>query len=100
MRPEGPWSKPLIVYKCPETDKKIFQYGAKAHPELATRDGQLIATYCRNIGSLADHMARPEDLLPASDRSATALAGKAIIAAAAILLISPCVILLRKCNEE
>ncbi len=64
MRPEGPWSKPLIVYKCPETDKKIFQYGAKAHPELAERDGQLIVTYCRNIGSLAEHVKRPEIYFP------------------------------------
>lgn len=64
MKPEGPWSKPIIVYKCPETDKKIFQYGAKAHPELAERDGQLIVTYCRNIGSLADHVNRPEIYFP------------------------------------
>lgn len=64
MRPEGPWSKPLVVYKCPETDKKIFQYGAKAHPELAERDGQLIVTYCRNIGSLADHVNRPDIYFP------------------------------------
>jgi hypothetical protein len=64
MRPEGPWSKPLIVYKCPETDKKIFQYGAKAHPELAERDGQLILTYCRNIGSLSEHVKRPEVYFP------------------------------------
>jgi hypothetical protein len=64
LRPEGPWSKPLIVYKCPETDKKIFQYGAKAHPELAERDGQLIVTYCRNIGALAEHVRRPEIYFP------------------------------------
>ena len=64
MRPEGPWSKPLIVYKCPETDKKIFQYGAKAHPELAERDGQLVITYCRNIGSLTEHVRRPEIYFP------------------------------------
>jgi hypothetical protein len=64
MRPEGPWSRPLIVYKCPETDKKIFEYGAKAHPELAERDGQLIVTYCRNIGSLAEHVKRPEIYFP------------------------------------
>jgi hypothetical protein len=64
LRPEGPWSKPLIVYKCPETDKKIFQYGAKAHPELAERDGELIVTYCRNIGSLAEHVQRPEIYFP------------------------------------
>lgn len=64
MRPEGPWSNPLIVYKCPEIDKKIFQYGAKAHPELAELDGQLIVTYCRNIGSLAEHVQRPEIYFP------------------------------------
>jgi Domain of unknown function (DUF4185) len=64
MRPEGPWSKPLVVYQCPEKDKKIFQYGAKAHAELAEREGQLIVTYCRNIGSLAEHVNRPEIYFP------------------------------------
>jgi len=64
MRPEGPWSKALVVYKCPETDKKIFQYGAKAHPELGQRDGQLILTYCRNIGALSEHVNRPEIYFP------------------------------------
>ncbi len=64
MTPEGPWSKSLKIYQCPEMDKKIFQYGAKNHPELTTRDGQLIITYCRNIGSLADHIRRPDVYFP------------------------------------
>ena len=32
--PWGPWSAPAVLYECPETgrDKKLFCYGAKAHP--------------------------------------------------------------------
>ena len=42
----------------------MFFYGAKAHPDLAERNRQMIITYCRNIGSLADHMSRPEVYVP------------------------------------
>src|SRR5262249_52705631 len=37
--PEGPWSKPLRLYHCPEADKKVFTYAGKFHPELSARDG-------------------------------------------------------------
>ncbi len=60
--PEGPWSKPLRVYRCPE--EKLMLYGAKAHAALAERDGQLIITYCRNTGSLKEHVERPEIYFP------------------------------------
>jgi hypothetical protein len=63
-RPEGPWSKPLLVFHCPETDKTIFTYAGKFHPELPTKDGQLIMTYCRNIGDLAEHIRQPDVYVP------------------------------------
>jgi hypothetical protein len=59
-RPEGPWSRPLRVYRCPEADGKLLLYGAKAHPELTDRDGQLILTYCRNVGALTEHVRQPD----------------------------------------
>ncbi len=64
LRPAGPWSDAVLVYRCPETDDKIFQYGAKAHAELSSGEGRCIVTYCRNIGSLSDHVSRPEIYLP------------------------------------
>jgi hypothetical protein len=63
-RPEGPWSRPVRLYRCPEVTDKLLLYGAKAHPELATADGQLILTYCRNIGSLTEHVRRPDIYVP------------------------------------
>ena len=47
--PWGPWSASTLVYKCPEAswDKKIFCYGAKAHPELAKAD-ELVISYVAN----------------------------------------------------
>lgn len=63
-RPEGPWSLPLKVYHCPEADSGLLLYGAKAHPELATRYGQLIITYCRNTGSLEKDLSQPEVYFP------------------------------------
>lgn len=56
LKPEGPWSAPLSVYKCPEDRKKLFVYAAKAHPELAKKPGELILTYCRNTKFFADQV--------------------------------------------
>jgi hypothetical protein len=64
QNPEGPWSKPTRVYRCAESDKRIFTYAAKFHPELSTKGGQLIVTYCRNIGDLAEHVKRPDIYIP------------------------------------
>jgi hypothetical protein len=49
-RPGGPWTDAVPVYTCPEsaTDKRVFVYAAKAHPELRRRDGTLLVTYCAN----------------------------------------------------
>jgi hypothetical protein len=47
--PWGPWSEPMVVYRCPETwDKKVFYYAAKAHPMLASSPDELIITYAAN----------------------------------------------------
>jgi hypothetical protein len=47
--PEGPWSEPLLLYKCPEMakDKGVFCYAAKAHPWAAGKD-ELLISYCAN----------------------------------------------------
>lgn len=58
-KPEGPWSAPLKVYQCPKQEKGVFMYAAKGHAELGTKDGQMIVTYCRNIGDLSEHVKRP-----------------------------------------
>jgi len=52
--PEGPWSKPVLLHRCPEMgrDKKVFSYAAKAHPHLA--DGnELVISYVVNAFELA-----------------------------------------------
>jgi hypothetical protein len=47
--PIGPWSASTVIYRCPEAgrDKKIFCYGAKAHPTLA-QGNELISSYIAN----------------------------------------------------
>jgi hypothetical protein len=47
--PEGPWSAPLLLYKCPEMagDMGLFCYAAKAHP-WAARGNELLVSYCVN----------------------------------------------------
>ena len=49
VSPAGPWSEPLLLYRCPEmkANKKLFSYAAKAHPHLAG-DCELVITYCVN----------------------------------------------------
>lgn len=48
-RPEGPWSEPRVVYRCPDAawKKGYFCYAAKAHPELSAAD-ELVITYACN----------------------------------------------------
>jgi hypothetical protein len=48
-RPWGPWSAPAVLYECPEMsrDKKVFCYGAKAHPALSS-DRDLVVSYVAN----------------------------------------------------
>ncbi len=47
--PVGPWSDPVRVYRCPEADdaRKVFCYGAKAHPRLAGPN-ELVIEYFAN----------------------------------------------------
>jgi hypothetical protein len=48
-RPEGPWSKPMPVYRVPEVDRNraYFTYAAKGHVQLS-RSGQLLISYVVN----------------------------------------------------
>jgi hypothetical protein len=52
--PEGPWSDPVLLYRCPEMkrDRRVFTYAAKAHPHLSG-DGELVVSYCANSFDLA-----------------------------------------------
>jgi hypothetical protein len=52
--PEGPWSAPVLLYRCPEMarDKGVFTYAAKAHPWAATGN-ELVISYCVNGWQLA-----------------------------------------------
>jgi hypothetical protein len=51
--PEGPWSEPVLLYKCPEMkqNKKVFTYAAKAHPHLASGN-ELVVSYVVNAYEL------------------------------------------------
>jgi hypothetical protein len=52
--PEGPWSAPLLVYRCPEMarDRGVFCYAAKAHA-WATTKNELMVSYCMNTWEFA-----------------------------------------------
>ncbi|MCS6864795.1 MAG: DUF4185 domain-containing protein [Gemmataceae bacterium] len=51
--PEGPWSEPLLLYRCPEAkDKTTFTYAGKAHPQLAG-ERELVISYAVNAFELA-----------------------------------------------
>jgi hypothetical protein len=43
--PWGPWSEPAVLYECPEMgrDKKLFCYGAKAHPTLSAGQDVIVS---------------------------------------------------------
>lgn len=52
--PEGPWSAPVLLCKCPEMgkDRGVFSYAAKAHAWAATGN-ELVISYCVNAWELA-----------------------------------------------
>ncbi len=50
--PEGEWSKPVLLYTCPEKDKRVFTYAGKAHAHLATGN-ELVISYAVNSFDLA-----------------------------------------------
>jgi hypothetical protein len=47
--PDGPWSEPLLLYRCPEMagDKGVFTYAGKAHA-WASGNQELLVSYCVN----------------------------------------------------
>ncbi len=54
--PVGPWSAPELLHRCvePQWSKNYFCYAAKAHPELAASDRELILTYACNSMSFPE----------------------------------------------
>lgn len=48
--PWGPWGPAVTLYHAPEPrrDRSILCYAAKAHPELARRDDELVVSYVCN----------------------------------------------------
>lgn len=67
MKPEGPWSKPLCIFNCPEVEDYIILYSAKMHQELVTDEmppGTLVVTYCRNTKGMQEHIDKPEIYYP------------------------------------
>lgn len=50
--PDGPWSDPVLLYRCPEgKDRGVFCYGAKAHAWASGDD--LLVSYCTNAWDFA-----------------------------------------------
>lgn len=49
-KPSGPWSEPLLLYRCPEASwhEDIFCYAAKAHADISLTTDELIITYVAN----------------------------------------------------
>lgn len=52
--PAGPWSAPVLLYRCPEMagDKGVFCYAAKAHG-WAVKGDELLISYCVNTWEFA-----------------------------------------------
>ncbi|HEY7315537.1 MAG TPA: DUF4185 domain-containing protein [Gemmataceae bacterium] len=52
--PDGPWSAPVLLFKCPDMarDKGVFCYAAKAHP-WAVKGDELLVSYCVNTWEFA-----------------------------------------------
>lgn len=48
-KPEGPWSKPEIIYEKPESKwPGVFSYAGKAHPALSGDPNELVISYAAN----------------------------------------------------
>lgn len=52
--PAGPWSAPVLLYRCPDGagEKAVFTYAAKAHPQLGG-GRELVISYCANAFDFA-----------------------------------------------
>jgi hypothetical protein len=51
VKPTGPWSRPVAVYRIPECTRfpfPVMAYAVRQHPELSTRPGEIILTYATN----------------------------------------------------
>jgi hypothetical protein len=77
-RPEGPWSEAVKAYRCPDEGDGLLIYGAKAHPALTDEPGELIVTYCRNVGDLGEHVRRPEVYFPQAIRLRIRVTGETV----------------------
>ena len=64
LKPEGPWSDSVLIYTCPEANKDVIAYAAKAHPELSFKNNELVITYCLNMEKLAYHIKQPDIYFP------------------------------------
>lgn len=55
--PEGPWGRPMTLYRCPEVswNEDYFCYAGKAHPELAEGRNEVVVTYAVNSWNMEDH---------------------------------------------
>ena len=55
-RPEGPWNETEVIHRCsePQWSRNYFCYAAKAHPELAATDRELVVTYACNSMSFPE----------------------------------------------
>jgi hypothetical protein len=53
--PQGPWGRPVKVYRCPEVDwnPAIFCYAGKGHPGIGAGPQELIVTYVANATDFA-----------------------------------------------
>ncbi len=68
LRPEGPWSAPQRLYRCPEALAPVFTYGARAHPEQSSAEGVVVVTYNCNTPRFQDHADHPEIYRPRAIR--------------------------------
>jgi hypothetical protein len=64
-RPTGPFSPPVLVWRCPEAneDPDIFVYNAKAHPHLS-KAGELLISYNVNTFDFSHHLSNADIYRP------------------------------------
>ena len=64
--PWGPWSPAVTLYRAPEPRKNrsILCYAAKAHPELARRDDELVVSYVCNTTDPVKLSEKPRLYMP------------------------------------
>jgi hypothetical protein len=61
----GPWSPLVDFYRPPEADLPgVFNYAAKAHPELTGADQDIVLTYVANAGEFSRLVGDPQLYYP------------------------------------